>query len=182
MPPLLLCFTTWPLMYRYYYGTALDNYTKSINYRNQNQVFNLSRNNQFCMQDKAKGIQAKYAERIDWPIQTTSCISFPKDIIQIQDQCTRKYEVTELSNVNIYIVSISYKTTLPASYPNNSIYSSSVDRIYMVITYSRWSSQLWLACRIILAQPYLSSYIPDGHYDGHYMPSIFPKRSPCGER
>ena len=31
------------------------------------------------MQDKAKGIQAKYAERIDWPMQTTSCVSFPKD-------------------------------------------------------------------------------------------------------
>ena len=36
IPPLLLCFTTWPLMYRYYYGTALDDYAKSINYRNQN--------------------------------------------------------------------------------------------------------------------------------------------------
>ena len=72
----------------------------------------LSINDQFCMQDKAKGIQAKYAERIDWPIQTTSCNFFPKDITQIQDQCTRKYEVTKLSNVNIYIVSISYKTTL----------------------------------------------------------------------
>ena len=35
------------------------------------------------MQDKAKGLQAKYAERINWPIQTTSCISFPKDTIQI---------------------------------------------------------------------------------------------------
>ena len=35
------------------------------------------------MQDKAKGLQAKYAERINWPTQTTSCISFPKDTIQI---------------------------------------------------------------------------------------------------
>ena len=64
------------------------------------------------MQDKAKGTQTKYAERIDWPMQTTSCISFPKDTMQTQDQCKRKYEVTKLSNVNIYIVSISYKTTL----------------------------------------------------------------------
>ena len=65
------------------------------------------------MQDKAKGIQARRAERINWPIQTTSCIPFPKDTIQTQDQCKRKYEVTiKLSNVNIYIVSIIYKTTL----------------------------------------------------------------------
>ena len=35
------------------------------------------------MQDKAKGLQAKHAERINWPIQTTSCVSFPKDTIQI---------------------------------------------------------------------------------------------------
>ena len=60
------------------------------------------------MQDKAKGIQAKYAERINWPTQTTSCFSFPKDTIQIQDQHTRKYEVIRLSNVNIYVVRYIY--------------------------------------------------------------------------
>ena len=43
-PKLLLRFTTWPLVTDYYCGTALDDYAKSINYRNQNQVFNLLRN------------------------------------------------------------------------------------------------------------------------------------------
>ena len=61
------------------------------------------------MQDKAKGTQARHAERIDWPTQTTSCIPFPKDTMQTQDQCKRKYEVTiKLSNVNIYIVRCVY--------------------------------------------------------------------------
>jgi len=36
---LLLRFTTWHLVNDYYCGAALDDYTKSMNYRNQNQVF-----------------------------------------------------------------------------------------------------------------------------------------------
>ena len=35
------------------------------------------------MQDKAKGMQARQAERINWPMQTTSCVPFPKDTTQI---------------------------------------------------------------------------------------------------
>ena len=36
------------------------------------------------MQDKAKGLQAKHVERINWPMQTTSCVYFPKDTIKMQ--------------------------------------------------------------------------------------------------
>ena len=54
MPKLLLRFTTWPLVTDYYCGTTLDDYTKSTNYRNQKQIFNLSRNNQFQHKTKPR--------------------------------------------------------------------------------------------------------------------------------
>ena len=34
------------------------------------------------MQDEAKGLQAKHAELINWSMQTTSCVSFPKGTTQ----------------------------------------------------------------------------------------------------
>ena len=56
------------------------------------------------MQDKAKGIQAKYAERIDW-IQINNFLYLFSQGIQCRaSQYKRKYDVTKLSNVNIYIV------------------------------------------------------------------------------
>ena len=56
------------------------------------------------MQDKAKGTQAKYAERIDW-IQINNFLCLFSQGIQCRaSQHKRKHDVTKLSNVNIYTV------------------------------------------------------------------------------
>ena len=63
------------------------------------------RNTAMQTQDKAKWIQAKHAKRVEWFMWKTSCTLYPKR--DNRDKANVwKYEVTELSNVNIYIVRV----------------------------------------------------------------------------
>ena len=62
-------------------------------------------------QDKVKRIQAKHAEWVDWFMQITSCSIYPK-IYNTENLNVWKYDATELSTVNMYIVwYFSMKTT-----------------------------------------------------------------------